>query len=285
MHRTASPERDELGLAFPRPLPRRESWRSRPRVGPAAACRLPSPAACDRRAVDRLRLEACDASGQPRAADRLRPARSPRLASSPFTKSGRSRISLISSISCKSAFTNQLDIQHSECVPQQFNLQPLARRVNRDDIEAHLDFVRAIAPPQKFPPRAESAFCLRSSTASSGAPAVATAPRLHLDEHQRLAVHRDEIDFRSGRAKIPRNDPVADPPQILFGSALAAPPKRKLRSKPPPRARRSTARSSYPTRPHSARLEGRTMRADESSPIGRLPHSVWVQGSPLPRKA
>src|SRR5208283_5886918 len=47
-------------------------------------------------------------------------------------------------------FTNQLDIQHSECVPQQFNFQPLARRVNRHDIEAHLDFVRAIAPRKHF---------------------------------------------------------------------------------------------------------------------------------------
>ena len=125
-------------------------------------------------------------------------------------------------------FTNQLDIQHSECVPQKFNLQPLARRVNRDDVEAHRDLVRAIARRKHFR-RAPYLFLLALIDGFLRRTRITTAPRLHLDKHQRLAIHRNDIDLCSRRAKIPRNDPIAVAPQILLRRALPAPPQRKLR--------------------------------------------------------
>src|SRR5208337_1914140 len=127
-------------------------------------------------------------------------------------------------------FTNQLNIQHSECVPQQFNLQPLARRVNRHDIKAHLGLVRSITLRKSFR-RAPHPLLLALIDGLLGRTRRAAPPSFHLDEHQSVAVHRDEIDLGSRRAKIPRDDPVTVPAQMLLSSALPAPSKRKLYSK------------------------------------------------------
>src|SRR5208282_5510147 len=127
-------------------------------------------------------------------------------------------------------FTNQLYIQHSECVPQQFNFQPLAGRVNRHDVKAHLNFIRAI-PRRKGFRRAPHSLLLAFIDGLFGRARLAASPGFHLDEDQSVAVNRDEIDFCPDRAKIPRDDPVAIAPQMLFSSALATAAERKLRSK------------------------------------------------------
>src|ERR1700682_3234506 len=52
------------------------------------------------------------------------------------------------------------------------------------------------------------------------------APGLDLDEHQRLAVHRNQINLDAGCAKITLQNPVAAPPQMTFGDLFTPAPQR-----------------------------------------------------------
>src|SRR5271166_4777151 len=110
------------------------------------------------------------------------------------------------------------------------NFQPLARRVNRHDVKAHLDFVRAITRRKNFR-RTPHPLLLALIDGLFRRTRRAASPGFHLDEDQSVAIDRNEIDFRSGRPKIPRHDSVAVAPQMLFRRALAAAAKRKPRSK------------------------------------------------------
>ncbi len=78
-----------------------------------------------------------------------------------------------------------------------------------------------IAQARISPPRGGYVPACAESTASCGFPAR-PVPGLDLDKYQRLSIHRHEIDFGSGRAKIARDDPVADALQMARGDALSA---------------------------------------------------------------
>ncbi len=106
-----------------------------------------------------------------------------------------------------------------------------ARSVNRHDIEAQLPFADAILHRKRLGCTAHPRLLARIDTLFRGAGGPA-APRLDLDENQRLAVHCNQIYFRSGSAKIPRDYSVAVALQILFGGALAAAAERQLCSQP-----------------------------------------------------
>ena len=103
--------------------------------------------------------------------------------------------------------------------------------VHRDDVEPQLSFADPIAYRKRFGSAANPHLLARIDTFFRGA-RVAAASRLDLDEHQGLAVDRNQIYFGSGSAKIPRDYPVAIALQILFSGALAAAAKPQLGSQP-----------------------------------------------------
>ena len=57
-------------------------------------------------------------------------------------------------------------------------------------------------------------------------PGLRRAPGLDLDEHQRLAVHRDQVDLGARATKIALQDPVAVPPQMTLRDPFAPAPQR-----------------------------------------------------------
>jgi hypothetical protein len=126
---------------------------------------------------------------------------------------------------------NQLDIEHLECVPQEFNSKMFARGINRHDVETQLPVADAILHRKCLGSTAHPQL-LALIDGVLGRAGGSAAPRLYFDEHQRLAVDCDQIYFRSGSAKIPRDDPVAVALQIFFGGALTAAAERQLCSQP-----------------------------------------------------
>jgi hypothetical protein len=53
-------------------------------------------------------------------------------------------------------------------------------------------------------------------------PGFCGTPGLDLDEHERLAIHRDEVDLRARAAKITLQDEVALASHMTFGNPLAS---------------------------------------------------------------
>ena len=113
-----------------------------------------------------------------------------------------------------------------------------ARGVHRHDVEAQIPLSDAILHRKRFGSTPHPRL-LALIDGLFGRPGAAAAPRFHLDEHQRLAVDCDQIYFRSGRAEIPRDDPLAVALQILFGGALAAAAERQICSQPRNQGNRS----------------------------------------------
>ncbi len=106
-----------------------------------------------------------------------------------------------------------------------------ARGVHRHDVEAQLPFANAILHRKCLGSAAHPQLLALIDGLFGGARDAAAAG-LHLDEHQGLAVDCNQIYFRSGSAKIPRDYSVAVALQILFGGALAAAAERQLCSQP-----------------------------------------------------
>src|SRR3984893_111583 len=129
-------------------------------------------------------------------------ASTPALPSSALTNSVCSRMSLISSISFL-----------SECVLQKFEAAGAPGADYRNDIETRRPLRRVNAPQVDL-----------SGAADPGGPAridglgrvaeVDGAAGLDLDEHHRLAIRRDQIDFGAGGAKIPLQYAIAAAPQM-----------------------------------------------------------------------
>ena len=55
-----------------------------------------------------------------------------------------------------------------------------------------------------------------------GHPGFRRTPGLDLYEHERVAIHRDQVDLGARAAKIALQDPVALPPQMTLGYPLAS---------------------------------------------------------------
>lgn len=53
-------------------------------------------------------------------------------------------------------------------------------------------------------------------------PGLCRAPGLDLDEHERLAIHRDQVDLGPRAAKIALQDQVPLAPQMTLGDPLAS---------------------------------------------------------------
>ena len=91
---------------------------------------------------------------------------------------------------------------------------------DRDHVEPHSMLTRAIAACENSrgtPNLLLLAPIDRLSRRPRGNPDAA----LDLDEHQRLPVHRDQVDFRSGGAKISRQDSEPLALQVPFRKPLA----------------------------------------------------------------
>ena len=90
----------------------------------------------------------------------------------------------------------------------------------RDHVESHRMLARAIATrenPGSTPNLLLLSGIHRLARRSSGS----SDATLHLDEYQRLIVHRDQVDLRSSSAEIPREDSISLAFQVAFRELLA----------------------------------------------------------------
>jgi hypothetical protein len=125
------------------------------------------------------------------------------------TKSGRSRISLISSI--------------SESVSQMVQFAPATISADCDHIETNRQFAGASAIRENFRGFPNPILLARIDRRLGDSGAIRHA-RFHFDENQGATIHYYDIDLGARSAKISRHDFVASPSQMPRCRMLAASP-------------------------------------------------------------
>ena len=93
---------------------------------------------------------------------------------------------------------------------------------DRDHVEAHRRVERAGACGVDFRGATDAALLALIDRLLRRAGAYPAA-RLDLDKDQAPALRRDQIDFGTRGAKVALENPVASPPEITLGIALASP--------------------------------------------------------------
>src|SRR5581483_8171677 len=94
-----------------------------------------------------------------------------------------------------------------------------------DHVETHRAVLRMTAKRIHFGGAPQTALLERMDR-FGGRAARCRAPGLDLDEHQRIAVERNQVDLGARCAEVALKDAIAAPPEMALGDTLAAPPQR-----------------------------------------------------------
>jgi len=110
----------------------------------------------------------------------------------------------------------------SESVPNELDLpEERAAASDADDVEAHRTLVETELAHELARGALDLELLAPLDRLERGAEPVLRA-RLHLDEDERVAVERDDVDLAVVTAIVPAHDGVAAPAQIARGRALSA---------------------------------------------------------------